>query len=412
MLDRKILAIIFGFSFLLFLAFPRGVQAQGCDNLNLNNGLNGWELNLFAPSCQPNIYQYITPQSISNQGLFNYLNVFFQKTGIPFHNNIPNNSDNFIIVGSDCSIETDNMYSSAEYTIIPDLDDCTVKMRVASAATWFESRINRCEINYARVSILVDGLEIPFPKESLTSPYSYNFSPEALNLTFTGSTGNTYCGDANYYYYSPWTSLIINLSEFVGREVTIKLSTAAFGKRNEAVMFASLECLNLCEEIEPRCEAITLGRAEKYRASFWYKSDAPYDVNVGSFRLQQFDKEEQLFRSPSTSKRLNGTNGNWEYAQYEFTASPTDKYIDPDFIFQNLSDEELLIDDVRIVPENATVQSFLYDTDKNVISGILDQNNMGLFYSYDLRKNVTSIKKENEFREFTIKDARKVLNKK
>lgn len=64
----------------------------------------------------------------------------------------------------------------------------------------------------------------------------------------------------------------------------------------------------------------------------------------------------------------------------------------PSLEFMNT--KKLYLDDIRIYPENGSIQTYVYDPSNYRLKAVLDQNNYATFYQYDDEGNLFSVKKE------------------
>lgn len=67
---------------------------------------------------------------------------------------------------------------------------------------------------------------------------------------------------------------------------------------------------------------------------------------------------------------------------------------------------DIYIDDVRIIPEDAMMKSYVYNPETFDLMAVLDENNYATFYEYDEEGNVIRIKQETERGIMTIKESR------
>jgi hypothetical protein len=63
-------------------------------------------------------------------------------------------------------------------------------------------------------------------------------------------------------------------------------------------------------------------------------------------------------------------------------------------------------DDIRFLPYNGSLKSFVYDEDTQKLMAELDENNYATFYEYDLEGGLVRIKKETEKGVYTIQETR------
>ena len=68
--------------------------------------------------------------------------------------------------------------------------------------------------------------------------------------------------------------------------------------------------------------------------------------------------------------------------------------------------EKCFYDDIRFLPYNGNLKSFVYDEETNKLLAELDENNYATFYEYDQEGGLIRIKKETEKGVFTIQESR------
>jgi len=72
----------------------------------------------------------------------------------------------------------------------------------------------------------------------------------------------------------------------------------------------------------------------------------------------------------------------------------------------NSSNVDAYFDDVRFLPYNGNLKSFVYDRDTQKLLAELDENNYATFYEYDQEGGLIRVKKETENGIFTIQETR------
>lgn len=63
-------------------------------------------------------------------------------------------------------------------------------------------------------------------------------------------------------------------------------------------------------------------------------------------------------------------------------------------------------DDIRFMPYNGSLKSFVYDADMLKLLAELDENNYATFYEYDQEGGLIRVKKETENGVFTVQESR------
>ena len=83
-----------------------------------------------------------------------------------------------------------------------------------------------------------------------------------------------------------------------------------------------------------------------------------------------------------------------------------------ELINKNLTGTMAYFDDVRVLPSNGNMKSFVYDQKTQRLMAELDENNYSTFYEYDIEGGLIRIKKETEKGVFTIQETRSGNTKK
>jgi hypothetical protein len=71
----------------------------------------------------------------------------------------------------------------------------------------------------------------------------------------------------------------------------------------------------------------------------------------------------------------------------------------------------LKIDDIRVLPFDANMKSFVYDHSSDRLMAQLDENHYASFYEYDREGQLIRVKKETEKGIVTVSENRKSLHK-
>jgi len=67
---------------------------------------------------------------------------------------------------------------------------------------------------------------------------------------------------------------------------------------------------------------------------------------------------------------------------------------------------DCFFDDIRFLPYNGNLKSFVYDSDNSKLMAELDENNYATFYEYDQEGGLIRVKKETEKGIMTIQESR------
>lgn len=137
---------------------------------------------------------------------------------------------------------------------------------------------------------------------------------------------------------------------------------------------------------------------KKYLLSIWVRDNAPTANKINGLTVS-----------------INGQNRNvnnivvpvveeWKRLELEFVAGST-------FSLQ-LSGSNIYIDDMRILPFDGQLTSFVYDDVTMRLLAQMDENNFATFYEYDDEGTPIRVKKETERGIMTIKESRQFFRKK
>jgi hypothetical protein len=67
---------------------------------------------------------------------------------------------------------------------------------------------------------------------------------------------------------------------------------------------------------------------------------------------------------------------------------------------------DLYYDDLRIIPTESNIKTYVYDPDTYRLRAVLDENNFASLYFYDEQGQLFLVKKETEQGIFTIQESR------
>lgn len=98
----------------------------------------------------------------------------------------------------------------------------------------------------------------------------------------------------------------------------------------------------------------------------------------------------------------------WQRVFGEFTINTG---IEGLFIKLNAASVGTYFDDVRVLPFNGNLKSFVYDPINQRLMAELDENNYATYYEYDYEGGLVRIKKETERGVYTIQETRSKSSK-
>lgn len=137
-------------------------------------------------------------------------------------------------------------------------------------------------------------------------------------------------------------------------------------------------------------------QGKQYLLSLWVN-----DGDITSNHIQNFQININGIATDLSNITVPVVEG-WKKLDVKFTAGAS-------FTLQLQGGGNTYIDDLRILPFDAQLKSFVYD-DKNMrLVGQLDENNFGVFYEYDEEGTPIRTKKETERGVMTVKENRQSL---
>lgn len=90
----------------------------------------------------------------------------------------------------------------------------------------------------------------------------------------------------------------------------------------------------------------------------------------------------------------------------EIPSGYDDNYISIELECLSNGGVDCYFDDIRFLPYNGNMKSFVYDEDTKKLMAELDENNYATFYEYDPEGGLIRVKKETEKGVFTIQETR------
>ena len=178
----------------------------------------------------------------------------------------------------------------------------------------------------------------------------------------------------------------------------------SFGKKNNHINFAanvtlvkgdahsgdfSIE-LDAATVTRDLSNDLTLVSGKKYLVQTWHKtgSGGTMEVNNGTTTV--------------VSKVISPNIEGWELIELTFIAGGTNTLY--------LKGEDAVFDDFRLLPNNASMKSFVYDPLTHKLSVGLDENHFGTIYNYDRDQVLIQVKKETERGVKTIQSTQRVTS--
>ncbi len=146
-------------------------------------------------------------------------------------------------------------------------------------------------------------------------------------------------------------------------------------------------------------KSLQLITGKSYVISAWVKSSNTTPVFEYSSSQVNLGIDGQTF--PASGKMIEG----WQRIEGVFTYSGGNMNLS----FNVPSGTPFYFDDLRIYPEDGSIQTYVYNPEDYRLQAVLDQNNYATFYSYDEEGNLFLIKKETAKGIKTIQETREYV---
>lgn len=143
---------------------------------------------------------------------------------------------------------------------------------------------------------------------------------------------------------------------------------------------------------------------KKFIASIWVKAPSSPNAN---FKIEGNHKTGVSSSSWLPFKAVTPSINGW--VKYELVFEPETQTSVPEIRITNANN--YLIDDIRIMPNDANMKCYVYDNAKRRLMSELDENHFASFYEYENDGSLVRIKKETERGVLTIQESRKVTRK-
>jgi hypothetical protein len=230
---------------------------------------------------------------------------------------------------------------------------------------------------------------------------NYRVAAQVSNATSVlNNTNGVYLPYRNSFTMFTLTNVI---GECVGPNATLKTGTVLCRYKNSLPSNAGCAGVNVVSEfahtgqnslkvnsgtIDFEQKRLRLIAGRKYLISAWVRKTDPNVKSHASSNLkfgvvnngvnQNFDPQGPIIEG-------------WQRVEGIFTYTPGSLF----FRFQTGADgTPAYFDDIRIVPVDGSIQTYVYDPIDFRVKAVLDQNNYATFYKYDEAGNLTIVKKE------------------
>jgi hypothetical protein len=135
---------------------------------------------------------------------------------------------------------------------------------------------------------------------------------------------------------------------------------------------------------------------KKYLLSLWVNDGNPTANTISGFTVT-INGQAQNFSATAVP-----VVEDWKLLNLTFTAGST-------FSLQLTGGANIYIDDLRLLPFDGEMKTFVYDDQSLRLMGQLDENNFGVLYEYDEEGTPIRVKKETERGMMTVKENRQSL---
>ena len=157
---------------------------------------------------------------------------------------------------------------------------------------------------------------------------------------------------------------------------------------------------------------------QKYVLSLWINSEDPNESNISDFadenvsvsiRFEEFgDKNAREVLFYPKGNRIDG----WQRLEglFELKNSAINDEDEIDICFNKGNLNNILVDDLRIFPEDALMKTYVYNPENQLLMAELDENNYFTKYIYNKGGELISILKETEDGVISLNESRSFLS--
>lgn len=163
------------------------------------------------------------------------------------------------------------------------------------------------------------------------------------------------------------------------------------------------------------CVSFDLQEGKKYLVTGWAKvgnslnpSHLQYQdaaIQISCTDLNDNIVPDGLIEFTGSGEIIDG----WQRIIGEFSVPPDTTFFN--LLLTNTGSNAVYFDDIRILPSDANMKSFVYDQETQRLMSELDENNYSTFYEYDQEGGLIRIKKETERGIYTIQETRSFTQK-
>lgn len=212
-----------------------------------------------------------------------------------------------------------------------------------------------------------------------------------MGFPATQTQGSQICAGDNCIVSDPTNVHSGNYSLNLHSSINISQPGGSANPPGNALGFDGLERYILLSNEQAAGFAPILNK--KYLFSVWVKDAAPASNKLSGFQVSINGSNIDL------SNKIVPVVDGWKKLDLYFTA--TDH-----FTMQLTGSGGVYIDDLRLLPFDGELKTFVYDDQSMRLTGQLDENNFGVFYEYDEEGTPIRVKKETERGVMTVKENR------
>jgi hypothetical protein len=151
-----------------------------------------------------------------------------------------------------------------------------------------------------------------------------------------------------------------------------------------------------------------------YILSAWVREDVgPSPITYGNARVEVSFIGSPIVYNFGTDVAKNKVIDGWQRIEESFIIPGSASHVNLKLINNSsLGGVNAYFDDIRILPKDGQMKTYVYDPITLKLSAVLDENNYATFYEYDEEGKLVRVKKETEKGIMTIQENRESLKKK
>ncbi|MFK7048439.1 hypothetical protein FLACOL_01618 [Flavobacterium columnare] len=289
------------------------------------------------------------------------------------------------------------------------------------------------QLNNTQVQVDFASNGVDMNRQSLVCSYSQNGSIPNFSNSCNPDSSNWMKVDFKQgLLIKPGQTIeVVYNAKATGNELgTIRNSFATLAfDTNDRCLLSPIQKMDIekteegCKMTPPKpcneCSSFELIKNKKYLVSGWVREESEKEPSKQYLNFEKSyisvaftDKYEESFQDPIKFLPSGEIIDGWQRIIGEFTVPQESA----EFYLELVNDSNAstnqdgtlsYFDDIRIIPSEGNMKSFVYDQKTQRLMAELDENNYSTFYEYDLEGGLIRIKKETEKGVFTIQETRK-----